>query len=110
MASSQIVDNFSNTIADTVEEMYINNTGSSVKISSVTAANNSSVNAQYSMYIKSSSGVQKAQIPNKIVIWGENDLGIGVVGQVIPVAGQLLVETSAINSIYFTISAIISSS
>jgi hypothetical protein len=37
-------------------------------------------------------------------VWGENDLGIGVVNQVIPANGSLLVESSALNSLYFTVS------
>ena len=103
MTTKQIVDNFVNSIIDTVQTAYTAPSGKNVVIESVSAANNSAVNASYSAYIVSGGGVEKPQIPFKIVVWGEVDLGIGLVGQVIPASGELRVESSAINSIYFTV-------
>lgn len=104
MASSQIVDNFLNTLIDTVQVAFTTPNGQSVVIDSFTATNNSTVNASFKAYIKSSSGVLTPIIPMKIIVWGENDLGIGIVNQVIPAGGTLQVESSAFNSIYFTVS------
>lgn len=103
MASQQIVSNLSNSIVDTVQPIYSAPSSSDVLIESFTAANNSTVNASYKAYIVSSGGVEQPQVPFKIVVWGENDLGIGVVNQVIPAGGTLSVESSALNSIYFTV-------
>lgn len=100
----QIVDNYSNTLVDTVQVAYTAPSDKNVVIDSFTAANNSSVSANYTAYIKSNTGEEVPQIPYKIVVWGENDLGIGIVNQVIPAGGQLLFESSAIDSIYFTVS------
>jgi hypothetical protein len=102
MATLQIVDNFKNTIVDTVQTAFT--AGSSpVVIESFTAANNSAVNASYKAYIVTSSGVEQPQRPFKIIVWGELDLGIGIVNQVIPAGGTLKVESSALDSIYFTV-------
>ena len=102
MASIQITDNFVNTAVDTPEVAFT--AGSkSVVIEAFTATNNSSVNASYKAYIKTASGSLQPQIPFKIVVWGENDLGIGVANQVIPPGAELQVESSALSSIYFTI-------
>lgn len=103
MTTKQIVDNFSNTIANTVEVAYTAPSTSSVVIEAFTATNNSSVNASYKAYIVSSGGVEKPLIPFKIVVWGRIDLGIGINNQVIPAGGSLRLEASAINSIYFTV-------
>ena len=103
----QIVDNQTNATADTPDKVYTSpvlpSTGT--VIDSFTAANTSSVNASYKAYIVNSSGLPvNPQRPFKIVVWGEIDLGSGLVGQVIPPGGSLQVEASAINSIYFTVS------
>jgi hypothetical protein len=103
MATLQIVDNGVNTIADTVQEFYTSPAGQATVIESFTASNTSKVNASYTAYIQSPSGVLQAQIPFKVVVWGENDLGIGIVNQVIPPGGSLRIESSAIDSIYFTV-------
>ena len=103
MNTKQIVDNFVNTIADTVQTAFTAGT-SPVVIEAFTATNNSTVNASYKAYIVTASGVQQPQIPFKVVVWGELDLGIGLANQVIPAGGSLRVEASAINSIYFTVS------
>jgi hypothetical protein len=103
MATLQIVDNKANLNVDTVEAFYTAPQGQDVVIESFTASNNSSVNANYSAYIQTLTGGLQPQIPFKIVVWGENDLGIGIVNQVIPAGATLRMESSAIDSIYFTV-------
>jgi len=102
MSILQVADNFAVNVADTIQTVYTAPATTSVAIVSFTAANNSAVNASYKAYIVSNGGVVQPQVPFKIVVWGENDLGIGIVGQTIPQGGQLRVESSAIDSIYFT--------
>ena len=103
MASSQLSDNFINTVVDTPEVAFTAGENS-VIIDAFTATNNSTVNASYKAYIKTASGSLQPQIPFTIVVWGENDLGIGIVNQTIPPGAQLMVEASALDSIYFTVS------
>lgn len=103
MASQQLVDNFLNTFVDTAQVAGSINTVSDIAIDSFTVANNSVVNASYKAYIKSSTGILTPIIPFKVVVWGENDLGIGIVNQVIPKGGSLQVESSALDSLYFTV-------
>jgi hypothetical protein len=101
MAVLQIVDNAVNSIVDTIETVFTNG-ASGMLIESFTAVNNSTVNASYKAYIVNSA-VGQPQVPMTIVVWGENDLGIGIVNQVIPPNATLRVEASALNSIYFTV-------
>jgi len=103
MATLQIASNFTNALADTVETVF---TASSkaVVIESFTAANNSTVNASYKAYIVSTA-TEQPQVPFQVVVWGEIDLGIGVTNQIIPLNAELKIESSALNSIYFTITA-----
>ena len=102
MTTKQIVDNFKNTVVDTVQTVFTAGT-SGVVIESFTAANNSNINASYKAYIVSQDGAEQPQRPFKVVVWGELDLGIGLVNQVIPAGGMLRVESSALDSIYFTV-------
>lgn len=95
------INNFVNTVVDTPETVFTATTDT--KIDAFTASNTSSVNASYKAYIVVDSVVQPI-IPFKIVVWGENDLGLGLVNQVIPSGGSLQVESSALSSIYFTVS------
>ncbi len=104
MASQQLVDNFLNTSVDAPQIAGAINPTSDIAIDSFTVANNSNVNASYKAYIKSSLGILTPIIPFKVVVWGENDLGIGIVNQVIPKGGSLQVESSALDSLYFTVS------
>ena len=104
MATKQLVDNFLNTIADTVQVAFAAPSDKDVVIDVFTVTNNSAVNASYKAYIKSSTGVLAPIIPFKIITWGENDNGIGLVNQVIPAGGSLQVESSALLSLYFTAS------
>ena len=101
MATLQIASNFKNTLIDTAEIVF---TASSkpVVIEAFTAANNSTVNASYKAYIVSTA-TEQPQVPFQIVVWGEIDLGIGVTNQIIPLNATLKIESSAADSIYFTI-------
>lgn len=101
---SRLINNFSNTVIDTLESAYSSAaTGSGTRIDSFTASNDSTVNASYSVYINDGVNPVKAIIKDKIIVWGTNDLGIGLVNQVIPPSATLQVESTAINSIYFTV-------
>tara|TARA_R110000772_G_scaffold253695_1_gene369433 strand:+ start:13 stop:336 length:324 start_codon:yes stop_codon:yes gene_type:complete len=102
MATKQILSNAVNTAINTAQSLFTAG-GSDVVIEAFTATNNSTVNASYKAYIVEPSGVEKPQIPFKIVVWGTNDLGIGIVNQVIPAGGTLKLECSALDSIYFTV-------
>ena len=104
MATKQIASNAVNTVIDTPETIFTAGING-VVIEAFTAANNSIVNASYKAYIVEQDGTQQPQIPFKVVVWGELDLGIGIANQVIPAGGSLRVESSAIDSIYFTVSA-----
>ena len=102
MASTQFADNFVNTVIDTPQTAFT--AGSKgVVIESFTASNTSIINASYKAYIKTPAGALQPQIPFQIVVWGENDLGIGIVNQTVPAGATLMVEASALNSIYFTV-------
>ena len=103
MATKQITDNFSNTVADTIQPCT-SVIEKNMVIESFTATNNSKVNASYKAYIVTADGIEKPLRPFKVVVWGELDLGVGLVNQVIPAGGLLKVESSAIDSIYFTAS------
>ena len=103
MTTLQIASNYSNNITDTVQTVYTSPATNATVIESFTAANNSGVNASYKAYIVSSNGIEQPQVPFKVVVWGESDLGIGIVNQVIPIGGALKVQSSAIDSIYFTV-------
>jgi len=100
MATTQILSNAVNTAVDTIQTLYTAGT-SAIIIDSFTAANTSSVNASYKAYIVSTSTIEPV-IPFKVVVWGENDLGIGLVNQIIPAGAELKFQASAIDSIYFT--------
>ena len=104
MPTKQIVDNFLNTIVDTAQVAYTAPATKDTVIDVFTLTNNSAVNASYKAYIKSSTGVLSPIIPFKVVVWGENDLGIGAVNQVIPAGGTLQIESSALTSLYLTVS------
>jgi hypothetical protein len=101
MAAQQILSNAVNSTVDTAEALFTAG-AKGVIIESFTAANNSVVNASYKAYIVAQDGTEQPQIPFKVVVWGENDLGIGIVNQIIPAFGSLKLECSALASIYFT--------
>ena len=102
---SKLVNNFVNSAVDTIQTAYTSPiTGSGSRVDSFTASNTSTVNAAYSVYINDGISAVRAIIKNKIVVWGENDLGIGLVNQVVPPNSTLQIECTALDSIYFTIS------
>jgi hypothetical protein len=102
MATIQLSNNFVNNAVDTPEPIFTAGT-TDVVIEALTITNNSTVNASYRVYIKTAEGDLIPQIPFTILVWQETpDVGIGVVNQAIPAGGQLLVEASALSSIYFT--------
>lgn len=100
MVVLQILANVANTIIDTKEPLFTAGTRG-VVIDSFNASNTSNVNASYKAYIVSNA-TEEPQIPFKIVVWGESDLGIGLVGQLIPAGAELKLESSALDTIYFT--------
>ena len=101
MASIQILSNYAPTAANSVELAFTATTDTAIE--SFTASNTSGVNASYKAYIVSKLGIVQPQIPFKIVNFNTNDVGIGIVNQVIPKGGELRIETSAIDSIFFTV-------
>ena len=104
MTTIALTTSTANTTPDTIQSFYTADpAGNGVIIDSFTASNTSSVNASYKAYITSIADINEPQIPFKVVVWGENDLGIGVVNQVIPAGGQLKMESSASDSIFFTV-------
>ena len=105
MANLLIVDNKSSTVADSPEIFYVSpSTGKGTVINAFTASNTSLVNRDYQAYIVGLSGSATNPIrPFKIVVWGEVDLGTGIVNQIIPPGGSLRMESSAIDSIHWTV-------
>ena len=102
----QLVGNLANSTADTIQTLYSDDgTGNGTIIDSFTASNSSTVNRSYKAYITNSSGtIENPQQPFKVVVWGDLDLGVGLLNQLIPPGGKLSMETSAANAIYFTAS------
>jgi hypothetical protein len=88
MTTLQVANNFTVAAVDVIQTAYTAPT-----------------NASYKAYIVSSGGVVSPQRPFKVVVWGETDLGIGIVSQVIPAGGSLRFESSALDSIFFTVTA-----
>lgn len=103
MPSFQVVGNFVNSLIDTPESAFDAPLTESVIIDAFTITNNSQVNASFRAYIKSSDGALNSIIPFTIVVWGENDLGVGIVNQAIPPGGSLQIESSALESLYLTV-------
>jgi hypothetical protein len=101
---ARLANNFSNSTIDTIQTAYAAAaTGEGTRIDSFTASNDGTVNAAYSVYINDGINPVKAIIKDKIIVWGTNQLGIGLVNQVIPPSATLQIESTAINSIYFTV-------
>jgi hypothetical protein len=101
-----LVNSFTNTLSDTPQVAFTSDSSPSVGtiIDSFTASNSSTANKSYKAYIVNSGGVAtNPQRPFKIVVWGEIDLGAGIVGQVIPPGGTLQIEQSQAGSIFFTV-------
>ena len=105
MAASQLVDNFLNTFVDTPQKVGVVNLTNDFVIDAFTVTNNSTVNASYKAYIQTATGILTPIIPFTIKVWQTTpDVGIGIVNQVIPKGGSLLFESSALESVYLTVS------
>tara|TARA_R110000796_G_scaffold33154_7_gene86267 strand:- start:631 stop:957 length:327 start_codon:yes stop_codon:yes gene_type:complete len=99
--------NFTNTIADTKQTVYTSpTTGSGTRVDSFTATNNGTVDSSYMAYIGNNVSADVPIIPFKIIVWGELDLGIGLVNQTLPPGASLKVESSSASDIYFSVSGV----
>ena len=99
--------NFKNTITDSQQTLYTSpSTGAGTRIDSFTAANTGGINASYAAYIDNGISDNAPIIPFNIVVWGESDLGIGLVNQVVPPGASIKVESSLLSGIYFTVSGV----
>jgi hypothetical protein len=99
--------NFTNTIANTQQTVYTSPaTGSGTRIDSFTAVNNGTVNSSYMAYIDNNISSDVPIIPFKVVVWGELDLGIGLVNQTLQPGASLKVESSSTGEIYFNVSGV----
>ena len=104
MTKIQLVNNFTNSVADIPEVAYVAPTSNDALITSFTAANTSSQTTSYKAYIVNSGDVAiSPQKPMQFVVWGEIDLGIGIVGQVIPKGGSLQIESGNPDKIKVTV-------
>ena len=105
MANLLMVDNRASTLVDSPEIFYTSPaTGKGTVINAFTASNTSLINRDYQAYIVGVTGSATNPIrPFKIVVWGEVDLGTGIVNQIIPPGGTLRMESSAIDSIHWTV-------
>lgn len=94
-----------NNLASTIQTLFTAPlTGNGVLIDAFTATNTSDINASYTAYITAATGtVENPQRPDQIVVHGEQDLGGGLTNQLIPPGGRLSMETTAADSIYFTV-------
>jgi len=102
----QLVSNLANISPGSIQVFYTDDgADNGTIIDAFTASNTSTVNASYKAYITTSSGTTaNPQQPFQVVVWGDFDLGSGVVNQLIPPGGTLSMESSAADSIYFTVS------
>jgi hypothetical protein len=96
---SSILLNYQNTAVDTPEPAYTNpSSDTAVLIESYTASNTGGVSGDYSAYITTSAESATLPLINKqVVVWGEIDLGIGLVNHCIPPNGKLWIESSDTN-------------
>ena len=97
--------NEANSLSSTIQTLFVAPlTGNGILIDAFTAANNSDINASYMAYISAPTGdIENPQRPDQIVVHGEQDLGGGLTNQLIPPGGRLSMETTAADSIYFTV-------
>jgi len=104
-----LVSNQTNTLVDTPEKFYTDDgNANGTRIDAFNAANPDTINgvtASYKAYIVDAGGNPvNPQKPFQFVVWGEIDLGLGLVNQLIPSGGSLQMESSATGRIYFTVS------
>lgn len=99
MTASAIVQNKSNTVADTIETFFTSPTGASqngTQINAFTASNDTDTGHWYKAYIYDSTGVAvQAVIPLSIVVKGKADYGASIIGQVIPRGGTLRMQSTS---------------
>lgn len=99
--------NFKNTVPDTPQTVFTSPAGGNgTRIDSFTATNNGAVNSSYKAYIDNGVADDDPIIPMQIIVWGEIDLGVGIVNQTIPAGASLKVETSLAGVIGFTVSGV----
>lgn len=105
MAEFTLVSNEQSTVADVIEVFFTSEgdvNGHIIK--SFTAANNTETNQSYKAYIFDALGtVSPAIIPRTIIIRDKSDLGLSIIGQIIPVNGTLRIESSSADGISFTV-------
>lgn len=106
MALDVLVNSARNALVDTIEKFYDSppNPGKGTKITSFTAANNTTSSKTYKAYIfDASETVLDAVVPQSIVVRDRVDLGASIVGQLIPPGGSLRMESSAATSLSFRV-------
>ena len=101
---SNVANSFTTNLANNVEALYTNTTNGGAVIKAVTASNTTKINASYIMYIVDAEGaVIKPIVPFQVVIRLKADTPPEAINQVVPPGGSIQVETSAANSIAFTV-------
>lgn len=107
MASDrQLVNAQQSVLADTPEVYFTSpSTGTGTLITAVTASNGTAIDRNYKGYIVSSGDTATLpQVTTTVVSANKTDLPAGLIGQVIPADGTLEFESSAAESIAFTVS------
>ena len=108
MASTSLALNKRNTIADTIESIYLSPPqGAGTVILAFTASNDTTSSKSYKAYIFDSSGsLVSSVIPQTIVVRDRASPGSTIINQTIPAGGTLRVESSAANSLNFIVSGL----
>lgn len=107
MSDVVMVDGVTNTIADTIENVYTSPiSGNGTKITAFSAINDTDTNASYKAYIYNSSGDQKCAVPFKVVVRYRYDVAPSITNQIIPPGGSLRVESNRADSICFRVSGV----
>lgn len=99
---------FQNTVADTVEQVYLSPaSGQGTLITALTAANNTGSSDTFKAYIYDSAGTETGVAqPQTIVVRDDFSPVSGIVNHVIPAGGSLRVESSTASGIEFTLTGI----
>jgi hypothetical protein len=108
MDETVLVFNQTSSIADTIEKMYESPaSGAGTRVTAFTASNDTTTSHSYKAYIfNSAGGLEKAIVPQTIVVRDRVDFGSSIVNQLIPAGGTLRVESSDAGSISFYVSGI----
>lgn len=106
MTSQLLVLSAQNTAADTIESIYdAPSDGNGTEVRNFTATNNTDSNKTYIAYIFAATGSEfEAVTPRTILVRDRASLAPEMVNQVIPAGGSIRVESSAAESVAFTIS------